>query len=118
MDEVTNTAERALHHLLVVGEFILDRETIRVWRGSKPLQLSMKQFRLIEVFMQHPGEALPRRALKERVWGASSTIEESTVDAEIARLRRAIGGRQREAPIRTVRKLGYVFQNPKRRATI
>jgi DNA-binding response OmpR family regulator len=31
------------------------------------------------------------------------------------RLRRAIGGRQREAPIRTVRKLGYVFQTPKRR---
>jgi two-component system, OmpR family, phosphate regulon response regulator PhoB len=116
MDEATNTSERGLHHLIIVGEFLLDRETIRVWRGSKPLQLSMKQFRLLEVFMQHPGEPLPRRTLKERVWGVSSTIEESTVDAEIARLRRAIGGRRREAPIRTVRKLGYVFQKSKRLA--
>jgi two-component system phosphate regulon response regulator PhoB len=115
MDKVSSSTERALHDLIVVGEFLLDRETIRVWRGSKPLQLSMKQFRLLEVFMQHPGEPLPRKTLKECVWGSSSTIEESTVDAEIVRLRRAIGGRQREAPIRTVRKLGYVFQIPKRR---
>jgi two-component system, OmpR family, phosphate regulon response regulator PhoB len=115
MDEVISSTEPAPQPLIVVGEFLLDRETIRVWRGSKPLQLSMKQFRLLEVFMQHPGEPLPRRTLKERVWGAGSTIEEATVDAEIVRLRRAIGGRQREAPIRTVRKLGYVFQTPKRR---
>jgi two-component system phosphate regulon response regulator PhoB len=115
MDEVTNTTGEALQHLIVVGEFLLDRETIRVWRGSKPLQLSMKQFRLLEVFMQHPGEPLPRITLKERVWGTASTIEEATVVAEIVRLRRAIGGRRRDAPIRTVRKLGYVFETPKRR---
>ena len=115
MDEAIDPTERALQHLIVVGEFLLDRDTIRVWRGSKPLQLSLKQFRLLEVFMQHPGVPLPRSILKERVWGASSTIEEATVDAEIVRLRRAIGGRRREAPIQTVRKLGYVFQTSERR---
>jgi two-component system, OmpR family, phosphate regulon response regulator PhoB len=116
MDELANNAQRSLQHLIVVGEFLLDRETIRVWRGSKPLQLSMKQFRLLEVFMQHPGEPLPRKTLKERVWGRESTIEEATVDAEIVRLRRAIGGRRRDAPIKTVRKQGYAFQIPSRRA--
>jgi two-component system phosphate regulon response regulator PhoB len=100
---------------MVVGEFLLDRETIRVWRGSKPLKLSMKQFRLLDVFMRHSGEPLSRQALKQFVWGQESTIEEATVDAEIVRLRRAIGGRKREAPIRTVRKIGYVFETPKRR---
>jgi DNA-binding winged helix-turn-helix (wHTH) protein len=49
------------------------------------------------------------------VWGPTSTIEESTIDAEIVRLRRAIGGRKRETPIRTIRKLGYTFEIPKRR---
>jgi two-component system phosphate regulon response regulator PhoB len=117
MDESTDTTGRAPHHLTVVGEFLLDRETIRVWRGSKALQLSMRQFRLLDVFMRHPGRPLSRRALKELVWGPESMIEEATVDAEIVRLRRAIGGRKRDMPIRTVRKLGYVFENPKRRAS-
>jgi DNA-binding response OmpR family regulator len=117
MDEFTDTTRAALQHLTVVGEFLLDRETIRVWRGSKALQLSMRQFRLLDVFMRHPGEPLSRRALKEFVWGPESTIEEATVDAEIARLRRAIGGRKRDMPIRTARKLGYVFEIPKRRAS-
>ena len=117
MDEFTDTTRAALQHLTVVGEFLLDRETIRVWRGSKALQLSMRQFRLLDVFMRHPGEPLSRRALKEFVWGPESTIEEATVDAEILRLRRAIGGRKRDMPIRTARKLGYVFEIPKRRAS-
>ena len=67
--------------------------------------------------MRHPGEPLSRKLLKELVWGPESTIEEATVDAEIVRLRRAIGGRKRELPIRTVRKLGYAFESPKRRAS-
>ena len=116
MDERVDLAESApLQYLVVVGDFLLDRETIRVWRGDKPLQLSLRQFRLMELFMQHAHQPLSRRTIKESVWGAESTIEEATVDAEIVRLRRAIGGRKREAPIRTVRSLGYVFEVRRRR---
>jgi DNA-binding response OmpR family regulator len=117
MDKPTDTTEVVLPHLTVVGEFLLDRETIRVWRSNKALKLSMRQFRLLDVFMRHPGKPFSRKALKELVWGPSSTIEESTVDAEIVRLRRAIGGRKRESPIRTIRKLGYAFEIPKRRSS-
>ena len=116
MDQISTTNGKVLDHLTVASEFLLDRETIRVWRGSKALKLSMRQFRLLDVFMRHPGEPVSRKALKELVWGPESTIEEVTVDAEIVRLRRAIGGRKRDMPIRTARKLGYVFQLPKRRA--
>jgi len=66
--------------------------------------------------MRHPGEPISRKVLKELVWGSDPTIEEATIDAEIGRLRRAIGGRKREALIRTVRKLGYVCETPKRPA--
>ena len=117
MDERVDTEERAPHpYLVVVGEFLLDRETIRVWRGDKPLRLSLRQFRLMELFMAHARQPLSRRAIKQAVWGAESTIEEASVDAEIVRLRRAIGGRKRETPIRTVRSLGYIFEVRRRRA--
>ena len=116
MEESTDAIGQGQSHLTVVGEFLLDRETIRVWRGSKALQLSLRQFRLLDVFMRHPREPISRKVLKELVWGLESTIEEATVDAEIVRLRRAIGGRKRDVPIRTVRKMGYVFEVPNRRA--
>ena len=116
MDERVDTAGSEPHqYLVVVGEFLLDRETIRVWRGDKPLQLSLRQFRLMELFMEHARQPLSRRVIKQAVWGPDSSIEEATVDAEIVRLRRAIGGRKREAPIRTVRSLGYVFEVRQRR---
>jgi two-component system, OmpR family, phosphate regulon response regulator PhoB len=118
MDErVGEAGSGSQQHLIVVGDFLLDRETIRVWRGEKPLQLSMRQFRLMELFMRHALQPLSRRTIKEAVWGAESTIEETTVDAEIVRLRRAIGGRRRDTPIRTVRNLGYLFEAHKRPST-
>jgi DNA-binding winged helix-turn-helix (wHTH) protein len=70
----------------------------------------------MELFLQHPDQPLSRRAIKEAVWGPESTIEEATVDAEIVRLRRAIGRRKREAPLRTVRGVGYVFEIRRRKA--
>jgi two-component system phosphate regulon response regulator PhoB len=115
MDELTAAKGPAQDHLIVVGEFLLDRETIRVWRGSKPLKLSMRQFRLLDVFMRHPGEPISRQTLKELVWGIDATIQPATVDAEIVRLRRAIGGRKSSSPIRTIRSLGYAFTAPKKR---
>lgn len=111
----SGTDEEESDPLTVVGEFVLDRETIRVWKGDRPLRLSMRQFRLLDVFMRHAGEPLSRSTLKDLVWGPESTIEEATVDAEIVRVRRAIGGRKRDAPILTVRKVGYVFQTRNRR---
>ena len=70
MNELTDKRQHPPQDLIVVGEFLLDRETIRVWHRNKPLQLSLRQFRMIELFMQHPGEPLPRKILKERIWGA------------------------------------------------
>lgn len=115
MQELAETTNTTQPHLIVVGEFLIDHDTIRVWRGDKPLQISLRQFRLLDVFMQHPGKPISRTMLKDLVWGADSTIEEATIDVEIGKLRRAIGGRRREGPIRTIRGLGYVFQPPKRR---
>jgi DNA-binding response OmpR family regulator len=114
---VDTEGRRPQDHLLVAGDFLLDRETIRVWRGGKPLTLSLRQFHLMELFLQHPNQSLSRRAIKEAVRGPESTIEEATVDAEIVRLRRAIGGRKREAPLKTVRGVGYVFEIRRRKAS-
>jgi two-component system, OmpR family, phosphate regulon response regulator PhoB len=94
-----------------VGEFMLDRETIRVWRKDKPLQVSIRQFRLLDQFMQRPNTPLSFKELKAIVWGPDSAIDDATVAAEIARLRHAIGYRYGKNPIKTVRKVGYLFES-------
>lgn len=116
MDDFVASSPSDLPRQSIVGEFLLDRETIRVWRKDKPLKLSMKQFRLMDIFIQRPSEPVSRQTLKELVWGTDSTVAQATVDAEIVRLRRAIGGRKTASPIRTVRGLGYMFVAPRQRS--
>jgi len=100
----------------VVGEFLLDRETIRVWRKDKPLQLSMRQFRLLELFMQQPDKPISFGELKNAVWGPSSSVEDRTVAAEVARLRHAIGFPDGRNPTKSVRGVGFLFESEPSRA--
>jgi len=95
--------------VLVAGEFLMDRHTIRIWRGSNPLQLSLRQFCLFAVFMQHVGKPLSRNTLKDLVWGAESPVAASIVDAEVMRLRRAIADKKGKQRLRSVRSVGYIL---------
>jgi DNA-binding winged helix-turn-helix (wHTH) protein len=110
MDDFVASSPNDLPRQIIVGEFVLDRETIRVCRKGKPLQLSMRQFRLLDFFMQRPDTPFEFRDLRVAVWGPSSSIEDATVASEIARLRRAIGFRYGKNPIKTVRGVGFLFE--------
>lgn len=110
MDDFVASSPADLPRQTIVGEFLLDRETIRVWRKDKPLQLSMRQFRLLEVFMRKPDAPFTCEALRLAVWGPSSTIGDGTVVAEVARLRHAIGFRYGKNPIKAVRGIGFLFE--------
>ena len=110
MDDFVASSPRDLPRQTIVGEFVLDRETIRVWRKGKPLQLSIRQFRLLDFFMQQPDTPFSFQDLRLAVWGPSSSIEDVTVASEMARLRRAIGFRYGKNPIKTVRGVGFLFE--------
>lgn len=111
MDDLVAASPSDLPRQLVVGEFLLDRETIRVLRKGKPLQLSMRQFRLVDLFMQHPDVPLSFVDLRSAIWGPSSTILDGTVVAEVARLRHALGFRYGRNPIKAVRGIGFLFES-------
>ena len=110
MDDFVASSPDDLPRQTIVGEFVLDRETIRVWRKGKPLQLSIRQFRLLDFFMQQPDTPFSFQDLRLAVWGPSSSIEDATVASEMARLRRAIGFRYGKNPIKTVRGVGFLFE--------
>ena len=94
---------------LILGDIDLDRDTRRVRRGGREVHLGPTEFRLLEYFMEKPGRVFSRGQLVENIWGASVEIDERTVDVHVGRLRKAlIRGREKD-PLRTVRGVGYSF---------
>jgi two-component system, OmpR family, phosphate regulon response regulator PhoB len=95
---------------LHAGDLDLDRQTRRVQRGSRVIHLGPTVFRLLEHFMGKPGRVFSRAQLREAVWGRTARIDENSVDVQVGRLRRALSNGREHDPIRTVRGVGYAFE--------
>jgi two-component system phosphate regulon response regulator PhoB len=94
---------------LKAGDIQLDRRNRRVTRGSRDIDLSPTEFRLLEHLMQAPGRVYSRGQLLDAVWGRDVYIDERTVDVHVGRLRKAIVRGREQDPVRTVRGMGYAF---------
>jgi len=94
---------------LEAGDLVLDRSTRRVSRGPRDIDLSPTEFRLLEHLMQNPGRVYSRPQLLDAVWGANVYVDERTVDVHVGRLRKSLSRGREVDPIRTVRGMGYAF---------
>ena len=99
----------AVADVLAAGDISINRSTRRVSRGARDIDLSPTELRLLEHLMQNPGRVYSRSQLLDAVWGRESYIDERTVDVHVGRLRRAISRARERDPIRTVRGMGYSF---------
>src|SRR3954454_2237554 len=73
--------------VLQVGDLRLDPAARRVWRGGAEVQLSAKEFQLLETFMRHPGEVLSRYQLLEHAWDYDYENRSNIVDVYVRYLR-------------------------------
>jgi two-component system phosphate regulon response regulator PhoB len=94
---------------LVAGDLVLDRTSRRVSRGPRDINLSPTEFRLLEQLMRNPGRVYSRSQLLDTVWGRDAFIDERTVDVHVGRLRKSLSRGKEVDPIRTVRAMGYAF---------
>ena len=99
----------AVAEVLALGDLALDRKTRRVTRGTRDINLSPTEFRLLEHLMQSPGRVYTRSQLLDAVWGREIYIDERTVDVHVGRLRKSLTRGREADPIRTVRSMGYAF---------
>lgn len=91
------------------GDITVDRARKRVMRGSREVNLSPTEFRLLEYLMQSAGRVFTRGQLLDRVWSMDKEVDERTVDVHIGRLRKNLSRGKEKDPIRTVRSSGYSF---------
>jgi DNA-binding response OmpR family regulator len=92
---------------LQIADLILNLETHEVWRGGVLIDLTPKEFALLECFMRLPGKVLSRTRILEQVWGYSTDPMTNVVDVYIRQLRRKIDDGYELRLLKTVRGFGY-----------
>lgn len=97
--------------LLKSGDIELDRQTHRVYRKGREINLGPTEFRLLEFFMMSPTRVFSRSQLLDGVWGHDIYVDERTVDVHIGRLRKALNLANMRDVIRTVRGAGYSLES-------
>jgi len=92
---------------LQVADLLLNGETHEVRRGETLIELTPKEFALLECFMRMPGKVLSRTRILEQVWGYSADPLTNVVDVYIRQLRRKIDDDYELKLLKTVRGFGY-----------
>jgi two-component system, OmpR family, response regulator len=92
---------------LTVGDLRLDPARRRAWRGKQELELSPKEFALLELFMTHPGQVLTRLQLLEGAWDSAYEPRSNVVDVYLRYLREKIDKPFGRRSLETLRSVGY-----------
>ncbi len=93
--------------VLAVGDLRLDPGAHRAWRGDTELDLSAKEFSLLELFMRRPGVVLSRAQLLDGAWDIAFESRSNVVDVYVRYLREKIDRPFGKDSIETVRGVGY-----------
>lgn len=98
--------------VLSVGGLCLDPATRAVSRGQEQIELSAKEFALLEALMRRPGEVLTRLELIEQAWDIAYETRSNVVDVYMRRLRLKIDAPFDVKTVETVRGVGYRLRVP------
>src|SRR5213592_2390959 len=93
--------------VLAVGDLRLDPAAHRAWRGEQELDLSAKEFAMLELFMRRSGVTLSRTQLLDGAWDIAFESRSNVVDVYVRYLREKIDRPFGEDSIETVRGVGY-----------
>ena len=93
--------------VIEIGDLKLDPAARRVWRDETEIQLSAKEFALLETFMRHPGNVLDRLQLLEHAWDYEYENRSNLIDVYVRYLRDKVDRPFGVASIETVRGAGY-----------
>jgi DNA-binding response OmpR family regulator len=101
---------------LVAGDIAMDLGARSVTRGAQPIVLTPREFAVLEYLLRHPGQALSRAQIAERVWSWEFHGETNIVDVYIGYLRRKLDGGRMPSVIETLRGYGYRLRDDSRAA--
>ena len=101
---------------LVRGDLAMDLGARTVTRGEQAITLTPREFAVLEYLLRHPGQALSRAQIAERVWSWEFHGETNIVDVYIGYLRRKLDDGRTQSVIETLRGYGYRLRDETRHA--
>ena len=100
---------------LVIDDLRIDPATHYAWRGEQPLDLTAKEYSLLEYMMRNPNRLITREMVVSHLWDSDQSIASNVVDVYIRRLRRKVDDPYPTKLIETVRGAGYRIHDPERK---
>jgi DNA-binding response OmpR family regulator len=80
-----------------------------VYLNEQPVEMTSREYALLELFMQNPGRTLPRNVICEKIWESQRDVDRNLLDVYMSRLRTKLDARPGEPFFRTVYGVGYKF---------
>ncbi len=93
---------------ITYNDLVLDRAERRVFRDNKEVELTTKEFEILEYFITHPRQVLTKEQILDTIWGWDYPGGANTVEVHVSALRTKLGDNDRRL-IRTVRGVGYAL---------
>ncbi len=110
IEAVTRRPRQLTARTLRIADLELDLETRLVHRGDAPIELTPKEFAVLEYLMRHAGRVMSRTLITEYAWDYHFDPGTNIVDVVINRLRKKVDAGYRDKLVHTVRGVGYVVR--------
>jgi len=95
-----------------VGDLSLDTQSREVWRGTRRVDLTAKEYAILEYFMRRPNAVVTRTMLGENVWDYEFDGISNIIDVYVRRIRQKVDEEGQDSLIQTVRGAGYRLRVP------
>lgn len=112
--ELIAKARALIRRQAVNKQTVLERNGVRldllghtVYVGDRPLDLTGREYALLEVFLQNGGRVLTRSLISEKIWASHYAVDNNLLDVHMSRLRAKLEGALGRPVFRTVRGIGY-----------
>lgn len=105
-----NNRQDESKNILTFTDLKLNLLTRQVYRGDREIQLTTKEFNLLQYLMSNSNQVLSRQQILDRVWDYSFTDSDRLVEVHIRHLRQKLEAKQEPRLIKTVRGIGYILK--------
>ena len=98
--------------MLRFADLVLDPASVSVRRGDREIELTLMEFRLLELHMRNPRRVITRDLVVDQIWGDGLDLASNSLTVHVSTLRRKLEATGASRLIHTVRGVGYVLREP------